>query len=152
MSTDHAACSTARISVTVTDFLEIGRGASRADIELTDTGHGTVSQGRINDPIVVTAEVHLEFSVSAREGERHTYSPVGISFNEVSRRRGGGRDPLGHAAFPRRTFASRGSTLQLSLFDANPEPAEFKFDLVIQRSDGKLGVIDPTIRNNPIMK
>jgi len=152
MSTDHAACSTARISVTVTDFLEIGRGSTGADIELTDTGHGTVSQGRINDPIVVTAEVFLEFSVSAREGDRYTYSPVGISFNEMSRRRGGGRDPLGHAAFPRRTFASRGSTLQLSLFDANPEPAEFKFDLVIQRSDGKLGVIDPTIRNNPIMK
>jgi len=39
MSTDHAACSTARISVTVTDFLEIGRGSTGADIELTDTGH-----------------------------------------------------------------------------------------------------------------
>jgi hypothetical protein len=152
MSTDRAACSTARISVTVTDFFEIGRGSTGADIELTDTGHGTVSQGRINDPIVVTAEVHLEFSVSAREGDRHTYSPVGICFNEMSRRRGGGRDPLGHAAFPTRTFASRGRSVQLSLFDANPEPAEFKFDLVIQRSDGKLGVIDPQIRNNPIMK
>jgi hypothetical protein len=160
MSTDHAACSTARISVTVTDFDEIGRGPSRADIELTDTGHGTVSQGRINDPIVVTAEVFLEFSVSAREGDRYTYSPVGISFKEVrgaikgkaARRHDGDRDPLGHAAFPTRTFASRGSTLQLSLFDAIPEPAEFKFDLVIQRSDGSLGIIDPQIRNNPVMK
>ena len=152
MSTDHAACSTARISITVTDFHEIGRGPSQADIELTDTGHGTVSQGRINGPIVVTAEVHLEFSVSAREGDRHTYSPIGISFNEMSRRRGGGHDPLGHAAFPTRRFVSRGSTLQLSLFDANPEPAEFKFDLVIQRSDGALGVIDPQIQNSGVMK
>lgn len=160
MSTDHAACSTARISITVTDFDEIGHGSSRADIELTDTGHGTVSQGRINDPIVVTAEAYLEFSVSARKGERFTYSPVGISFREVhgptrakaSRHRDCGHDPLGHAAFPARAFASRGSTAQLSLFDANPERAEFKFDLVIQRSDGKLGIIDPTIRNNPVMK
>jgi hypothetical protein len=160
MSTDHAACSTARISITVTDFHEIGRGPSQADIELTDTGHGTVSQGRINDPIVVTAEAHLEFSVSARKGDRYTYSPVGISFKELPAgarakaigRRGGARDPLGHAAFPARRFVARGNTLQLSLFDANPEPAEFKFDLVIQRSDGTLGVIDPTVRNNPIMK
>jgi hypothetical protein len=160
MSTDHAACSTARISISVTDFHEIGRGPSQADVELTDTGHGTVSQGRINDAIVVTAEAYLEFSVSAREGDRHTYSLVGISFKELrdgdrdegTGRRGGDHDPLGHAAFPARRFVSRGSTLQLSLFDANPEPAEFKFDLVIQRSDGSLGVIDPKIRNNPIMK
>ena len=160
MSTDHATCSTARISVTVTDFHEIDRGSSRADVELTDTGHGTVSQGRINDPIVVTAEVYLEFSVSGQEGDRYAYSPVGISFKEVrggarakgARRHDGERDLLGHAAFPTRMFASRGSTMQLSLFDAIPEPAEFKFDLVIQRSDGKLGIIDPTIRNNPVMK
>lgn len=159
MSTDHTACATARISITVTDFHEIGRGPSQADIELTDTGHGTVSQSRINDPIVATTEVHFELSVHAREGDRHTYSPVGISFKEVAganseaaHRGRGDRDPLGHAAFPTRTFVSRGDTLQLSLFDANPEPGEFKFDLVIQRSDGFLGIIDPQIRNNPIMK
>lgn len=159
MSIDHAACSTARVSVTVTDFHEIGRGPSHADVELTDTGHGTVSQGRINDPIVVTAEVYLELSISAREGDRHTYSPVGISFKETSGAaagapdpRRGDRDPLGHAAFPTRKFVARGSSLQLTLFDANPEPAEFKFDLVIQRSDGALGVIDPGIENRGVMK
>jgi len=160
MSTDHAACATARISITVTDFHEIDRGPSQADIELTDTGHGTVSQGRINDPIVVTAEAYLEFFVSAREGDRYTYSPVGISFKEsrdatrakAASRHGGDRDSLGHAAFPTRAFVSRGNALQLSLFDANPAPAEFKFDLLIQRSDGRLGLIDPAIRNNPIMK
>ncbi|MBS0382189.1 MAG: hypothetical protein JSR56_07135 [Proteobacteria bacterium] len=160
MSTDPAVCATARISITVTDFHEIGRGPSQADIELTDTGHGLVSQGRINDPIVVTGAAFLEFLVSAREGDRASYSPVGISFKEshdatrgeVIARHGGGRDPLGHAAFPTRAFASRGRVLQLSLFDANPEPGEFKFDLLIQRSDGVLGLIDPYIRNNPIIK
>ena len=158
MFTDHAACATARIAITVTDFHEIGRGPSHADVELTDTGHGAVSQGRINDPIVVTGEAYLEFSVAAREDDRASYSPVGISFKETSRaaaasdQRCGDRDPLGHAAFPARAFVSRGNVLQLSLFDANPEPGEFKFDLVIQRSDGTLGVIDPRIRNNPIMK
>lgn len=149
MFIDHAACSTARISITVTNFLEASRGCSEADVELTDTGHGTVSQGRVNDPIAVTGPVFLEFSLTAREGDRYTYSPVGISFKEV---RGSNRDPLGHAAFPTRRFASLGNAMQLSLFDANPEPAEFKYDLVIQRSDGKLGIIDPTIRNNPVMK
>lgn len=162
MSIDRAPCSTARISVTVTDFHEIGGtdGFSRAEIELTDTGHGKVSQGRINDPIVVSAEVYLEFSVSAREGDRYTYSPVGIDFKEVSgdtpgeaqSRRCGERDPVGHAAFPMRTFVSRGSTMQLTLLDANPEPAKFKFDLVIQRSDGLLSIIDPQITNRGVMK
>lgn len=160
MSTDHAVCTTARISITVTDFHEIGRGSSRADMELIDTGHGRVSQGRINDPIVVTTEAHLEFSVSGREGDRYTYSPVGISFKETSGTASevasdqgcGGRDPLGHAAFPARRFVSHGGTLQLSLFDANPEPGKFKFDLMIQRSDGSLGVIDPGIENRGVMK
>lgn len=160
MSTDRTHCSTARISVTVTDFHEIGRESSRADIELTDTGHGTVSQGRINDPIVVTAEVYLEFSVRAKDDDRYSYSPVGVSFREVrggasaemGERRLGDRDPLGHAAFPTRAFASRGKIMQFSLFDAIPEPGEFKFDLIIQRSDGRLGIIDPTIKNNPVMQ
>ena len=161
MSIDRTPCSTARVSVTVTDFHEVGKeGFSRADIELTDTGHGKVSQGRINDPIVVSAEVFLEFSVSARDDGRHSYSPVGISFKEGStatpeeatKDRCGDRDPLGHAAFPMRNVVSRGSTAQLTLLDTNPEPAEFKFDLVIQRSDGLLGVIDPTIRNSGVMK
>jgi hypothetical protein len=133
----------------VTDFHEIGHGPSRADVELIDTAHGTVSQGRINDPIVVTDEVYLEFSIATCGNDRHTYSPVGISFREIHAYE---RDPLGHAAFPARRFVSRGGTVQLSLFDANPEPAEFKFDLMIQRSDGSLGVIDPQIRNNPVMK
>lgn len=149
MFIDRAACSTARISITVTDFHEIGRGPSQADVELTDTGHGTVSQGRINDPIVVTGAAYLEFSVSAREGDRYAYGPVGISFRELH---GNSHDSLGHAAFPARRFVSLGNTMQLSLFDANPESAEFKFDLVVQRSDGTLGVIDPQIHNNPIMK
>jgi len=160
MSIERGGCSTARISVTVTEFREIGEkgGCSRADVEVTDTGHGKVSQGRINDSIVVSAEVYLDFFVSAREGDRYTYSPVGISFREVPARapgeaaeaREGECDPLGHAAFPTRIVASRGSTTQLTLFDANPEPAQFKFDLVIQRSDGALGVVDPQIRNRGV--
>lgn len=157
MSTDRAACSTARISVTVTEFHEIGGrgGYSRADVELTDTGHGKVSQGRINGPIVVSDEVYLEFSVFGRDGDRDTYSAAGISFKEVrgepnaeSLEAGKDeRDPLGHAAFPMRTAVSRGRTMQLTVYDANPVRATFKFDLIIQRSDGALGVIDPPVEN-----
>ncbi|HJP97538.1 MAG TPA: hypothetical protein VJ862_03140 [Rhodanobacteraceae bacterium] len=157
MSNDREACPTARISVTVTDFHEVGErgGYSRADVELTDTGHGKVSQGRVNDVIVVHDEVYLEFSVHAREGDRYSYSPVGISFreerdsakSEAADRHGDDRDLLGHTAFPMRTVVSRGRTMQLTLYDANPVPAIFKFDLVIQRSDGLLGIIDPPIQN-----
>lgn len=165
MNRDCEAPSAARISVTVTEFQEIGngRGCSRADIELTDTGHGKVSQGRINDPIVVSAEVYLDFFVSARQGDRYAYMPVGIGFRETTethvpdesgdrRSEGDGRDPLGRSAFPVRTIASKGDTTQLTLFDANPQPGKFEFSLVIQRSDGRLSVVDPQIHNNPIMK
>lgn len=162
MSTDCAGPATARISVTLTDFHEIGRerGCSHADIALTDTGHGKVSQGRINDIIEVTAEVYLEFLVHGQKGDKYTYMPVGIGFREVpgtKRRqaaasRGGLRDPLGRAAFPLRTVAARGDTAQLTLFDANPEPGVFEFSLVIQRSDGLLSVVDPKIRNSGVMK
>ncbi|MEO8747273.1 MAG: hypothetical protein ABI379_06430, partial [Rhodanobacter sp.] len=67
MLIDRENCSTARISITVIDFHEIGDrdSCSHADIELTDTGNGTVSQGRINDPIVVYAEAYLNFDVHA---------------------------------------------------------------------------------------
>jgi hypothetical protein len=164
MSTDCARPGTARITVTVTEFREIGRdgGCSRADVELTDTAHGAVSQGRINDPIVVTAEVFLDFFVLGREGDRRTYTPIGIAFKEVedfefreSKARDEGcsrRDPLGSAAFPIRTSVAKGDTAQLTLFDANPERSEFEYSLIIQRADGALGIIDPRIRNNPIMK
>lgn len=158
MSNDRKACSTARISIIVTDFHEIGErgGYSRANIELTDTGNGKVSQGRSDELIVVHDEVYLEFSVHATESDRYTYSPIGISFREehgsakaeAAQRRGGDCDDLlGHAAFPIRTVASRGRTMQLTLYDANPALSTFKFDVVIQRSDGRLGIIDPQIQN-----
>jgi hypothetical protein len=160
MSTDCAGPATARISVTLTDFHEIGRGrgCSSADIALTDTGNGKVSQGRINDPIEVSAEVYLEFLVHAREGDKYTYMPIGIGFRELpgSERRQAAasrddlRDTLGRAAFPLRAVSARGDTAQLSLLDANPEPADFEFSLVIQRSDGLLSVVDPQVRNRGV--
>jgi hypothetical protein len=51
-----------------------------------------------------------------------------------------------------RTLVSRGDTAQLKLFDANPERAEFDFSLIVQRSDGLLGVIDPKIINRGVMQ
>ncbi|MGH8113752.1 MAG: hypothetical protein ACREPS_01665 [Rhodanobacteraceae bacterium] len=163
MSADCARPATAQISITLTDFHEIGneRGCSRADIELTDTGNGNVSQGRINDPIVVSAEVYLEFFVHARQGDRYAYMPVGIAFRDVAgidprgaadshRIEGNRRDPLGRAAFPLRTIAAKGDTTQLTLLDANPEPGECEFSLIVQRSDGSLSVIDPQIRNQGV--
>ena len=163
MFSDRRQTSTARISITVTDFHEIGneRGCSRADIELTDTGNGKVSQGRINDPIVVSAEVYLEFFVHARQGDRYAYMPVGIGFKGTAAtesrkatdnhyKEGDTRDPLGRAAFPLRSIVAKGDTTQLTLLDANPEEAEFEFSLIVQRSDGLLSVVDPTIRNRGV--
>ena len=154
---------TARISVTVTEFhaLGDGRGCSHADIELIDTGNGKVSQGRINDTIVVDGNVYLEFLVQAGQGDRHAYQPVGMGFldtacresaksaSDAARERGG--DALGNAAFPVRRVVARGSTTQLTIYDANPERAEFEFSLLIQRSDGLLSVVDPKIRNSGVM-
>ena len=165
MLIDREQRSTARISITVIDFHEIGGKdrCSHADIELTDTGNGQVSQGRINDPIVVNAAVFLDFNVHARQGDGYTYMPIGIGFKETtgvgvqgtaanSSKERAGRDPLGHAAFPLRTTVSKGDTTQLTILDANPERGEFEFSLIIQRSDGVLSVVDPRITNDPIMR
>lgn len=165
MSRDCTQPSSARISVTITEFNPIGgrQSCSRADIELTDTGDGAVSQGRINDPILVNAEVYLNFDVHAGPGDSYTYLPIGIGFRDMTfaetmpaaKSRGGNcdsRDPLGRAAFPTRTLVSRGDTAQLTLFDLNPDRVTFEFNLIVQRSDGLLGVIDPEIRNSGVMK
>lgn len=158
MNPEASACSTARIAVTITEFREVGRGFSRADVALTDTGNGKVSQARVNDMIVVHKEVYLDFRISGVGDDRHSYLPIGISFqarhgrpsgNEVENQGAcaGNPDLLGRAAFPMRTTVSKRDGAQLTVFDANPEPNEFKFSLVIQRSDGVLGVIDPAIGN-----
>jgi hypothetical protein len=161
---DHVRINSAEICVTVTEFDPVGTGSegcTRADIELTDTGNGKVSQGRINDPIEVSAEVYLNFSVRGGEGDSHSYALVGISFRETTDsetmraagihcREGSIADRLGHAAFSMRTIAAKGDTTQLTVFDANPEPREFEYSLMVQRSDGWLGVIDPKIRNRGV--
>ena len=165
MSSDRMQPRSARVSVTITEFNAIGgrQSCSRADIELTDTGDGTVSQASINGPIVVDAEVYLNFVVHAGRGDTYSYLPIGVGFRDTTlaeaaqtvETRGGqcdSRDPLGRAAFPMRTLMSRGDTAQLTLFDANPTRAEFDFTLIVQRSDGLLGVVDPKIINRGVMK
>lgn len=159
MFIDRNAPGTARISVAVTEFREIGRGPCRADVALTDTGNGSVSQAGVNDTIVVYADVYLDFQVSGAREDRNSYMPIGIAFQACATNRAqpqaennaagtGGRDPLGRAAFPLRATVSKRDGAQLTVFDANPEPNEFKFSLVVQRSDGALGIIDPPVKNN----
>lgn len=163
MRTETEQRPTARISIAVTDFQEIGRGdgCSSADVELTDTGNGNVFQSGVNAPIEVRAEVYLEFSVTSRSGDNHGYLPIGIGFKgmpahpsrKAAIRQGDGcehGDLLGSAAFPMRTHASKGNAAQLTVLDANPAPAEFKYSLFIQRSDGALSVIDPKIKNTGV--
>lgn len=164
MSSDRAQPRSAKISVTITEFNAVGGGRSctHADIELTDTGDGTVSQSRINDPIVVSGEVYLNFIVHAGRDDSYSYMPIGVGFRDTALAEAtqmaksssdcGSRDPLGRAAFPMRTLVSRGNTAQLTLFDANPARAEFDFSLVVQRSDGLLSVVDPQIINRGVMK
>ncbi len=163
MHTECASTAIARIGVTVTGFHEIGdkKGCTHADVELLDVSMGRVTQAGINATIVVHGMVYLDFFVGAAKGDRYSYSPVGISFRETPRNKStkGGRgkavalrDPLGHAAFPLHTIAVKGDTAQLTVFDANPEPADFKFDLIIQRSDGLTGIIDPGLKNRGIAR
>ncbi|MGH8115099.1 MAG: hypothetical protein ACREPS_08630, partial [Rhodanobacteraceae bacterium] len=87
------------------------------------------------------------------------YMPIGIGFQAGPGRRSGHEvenqgtcagdpDPLGRVAFPMRTTVSKRDGAQLTVVDANPEPNEFKFSLIIQRSDGTLGIIDPPIKNS----
>ncbi len=145
MSTDPVQLTTAQISITVTVFHKIGgtHNFSNADIVVANTGEGAISQDKSNDPIVVNKAVNIGIAVYASEGDKFSYYPVGIAFQE-----GNSDDPLGNSAFPTRTIVSTKSGSQLTLSDANPEENSFEFGVIIQRSDGFLSVIDPQIRNS----
>ncbi|TAN03419.1 MAG: hypothetical protein EPN36_12730 [Rhodanobacteraceae bacterium] len=92
--------------------------------------------------LTVNGPTEIRFIIQGADGT--TYSPVGISFKEVS---GGTSDSIGSTAFPMRTLVARANTTRLSVFDADPTPDEFEFTLTIQRSDGTLAIIDPMIIN-----
>lgn len=157
MFNERSSSSTARISVTVAEFVQFQRGFSRAEVALIDTGNSQVSQARPNDPIIVYGEVFLDFQVVGASHDQYSYMPIGIGFqakpgameNAVANDAAcaNNPDPLGRAAFPMRAVASKREGAQLTVFDANLEPNDFKFGLIIQRSDGELGIIDPPIRN-----
>lgn len=133
----------AQVSVTIKHFHKIGGGKtySSADVLLTDGGNGAVSQAGLNQPLLVNSPCSLVFSVDAAPGDDASYIPVGIAL------RGSPADPRGALAFPDRSVASAGTTVKLVLVDTNPARDSYDFDLVVQRSDGDLGVIDPLINN-----
>lgn len=136
---------TARIAIGIIDFQPIGRGDTKAEIKLTDAAGNAVRQERAGGVIVVSREVDLEFSIPGHAGDRHRYLPIAIGF------RSSGHDLLGAAAFPVRGFRLQGGTAQLVVRDKVPEENEFEYTLVIQRDDGAFGIIDPKIRNSPVL-
>jgi len=155
---------TAEIAVIVHDFGPIGDGCSNAEIKLKSDANGHVRQDERDGSIVVHGWVNLEFKVlGATPGtdNKENYIPVGIGFeetpdeeteNEYRRRRAWPTmpDPRGLKAFPKRDIFSVNGTTLLTVLDMNPVPACFKFSLIIQDADERLGVIDPKIRNWPM--
>lgn len=133
----------AKISVTIKHFHKIGgsKTYSSADVLLSDDGNGAVSQAGLNQPLVVNSPCSLVFTVNASAGDDSSYIPVGIAL------RGSSADPRGALAFPDRSVETTDSLVSLILVDTNPATDSYDFDLVVQRSDGDLGVIDPLINN-----
>lgn len=163
MKIDAEGPPTAWITITVLEFHKIGCGEGCTKAKFALTGNKDVSQEEQEDGSTtfdVKRQFHLEFAVKPEHGDPHTYTPVGIGFAErpivgaeVADANCGKEfvpsDPLGRAAFPCRTTASTPPPARLCVFDANPARADFEFSLIIQRSDGELGVVDPKIRNRP---
>jgi hypothetical protein len=155
---------TAEIAVIVRDFRPIGDGCSDAEIELKCDANGHVRQDERDGSIVVRGRVNLEFRVVGAEpgtDNEDAYIPVAIGFEETPddetekefRSRGAWPippDPRGLKAFPKRAIFSVNRTTLLTVLDINPVASCFKFSLIIQNADGKLGVIDPKIRNWPM--
>lgn len=132
------------VVVTVTQFLPLTL-SSPASYQLYSGGSMVTMD--VNGGLTVNGPTEIRFIVQGADGTK--YNPVGINFKQVSNYAGSGSlDPLGHLAFPTRTFTTHGNATQLSVFDTNVAPADFEYDLVIQRSDGALGLIDPPVKNS----
>jgi hypothetical protein len=101
---------------------------------------------------VVTGPSTLEFTfVGDDDRGGSPFVPVGICFKEIDE---SDSDPLGLDDFPTWNIGKTEKgvrRMQVVVTDANPRKnLAWEFYIVIQRiKDGKLGVIDPKIRNQP---
>lgn len=91
----------------------------------------------------------LRFQITPAAGDPHTYRAIGIAFNDsygqaVEWTTRPGYDP--NTPFTGVSFD--GSSVELSDLFAITQPAQtFKFCLLVQRSDGRFGILDPYIEN-----
>jgi len=96
-----------------------------------------------NGNITVTQPTDIRF-VFANSGN-YQFRPIGISFEQTD---SNGSDQTGAQNF---SIGGVGNGA-LILHDNLQTASSFEYSIVFQRSDGFLGIIDPQIRNNPIMK
>ncbi len=141
------------IKLNVTNFHEVGGDhtwTTASQTLSTDQDPPNISVD--GEGYLITGPSTIQFSFADAAGNNDpTYIPIGIYFDEASTD-ATQSDPQGLADFPTCNIGTdvNGSRyMQVGIADVDPD-LHWEFYIVLQRTtDGKLGVIDPKIRNQP---
>lgn len=106
----------------------------------------TVPTGTTKLVVTGSGAIDLVFTILSSANDTSTYTPLGVWFVQTS----GTQDPHGVANFSLQAITS--STITIRNLHVNSGPAtagpKWEYFLVIQRQDGKIGIIDPDIEND----
>ena len=141
------------LKMTVKEFHEVGGDHDWTTMDWnlsTDQDPPNISVD--SNGFLITGASTIQFTFNDDQGNADpSYIPIGIYFDEDSADPTQS-DPRGLSDFPScniGTDASGTRYMQVGISDVNPN-LHWEFYIVLQRtSDGKLGVIDPKIRNQP---
>lgn len=139
---------TAQLTVRIKTFQAIGHGNIDAEFALTGNAGGAVTIDPKDFTIAVKRPVVLAFLIDTTAITLRTILPIGIAFQSLS---APSADPLGAATFPVRHVDITANGVSFVIHDTAPRNEEFKYTLVLQHPDGRVGVIDPKIRNVPLL-
>ena len=110
----------------------------------------TPGQDRVTVPtgttkLIVSGSGLIDLVFTILSSDTSTYTPLGVWFLQTS----GTEDPHGVANFSLQGITSSTITIRNLHVNSGPATARRKWEyyLVIQRQDGKIGIIDPDIEN-----
>lgn len=143
----------AKVTLTVTQFRPLTSLAENRYVDATSSlePHATVRmEVRDGMPTFICKEaVDFEITVASSDSNE-TYVPLAVTFQQLGEFSGSKRDKSGAINFERLPAAASKLLFRNKMLLHRLE-GSYEFFVLIQRaSDGVLGLIDPTIVNNPI--
>jgi hypothetical protein len=143
--------SNSNVTLQLTSFNNMQATASPVTIQAPSSGKVTLNPADANG-ILVKGKTHVTFVISPPTGDQNTYRPIGIAYKQTAPAQA--NDPLGQVNFPE--VSTRNNTITIKdIFKyhgkgkdgSDPNAPQWDFSILIQRSDGTYGFIDPGIEN-----